>query len=292
MTDMASIRARLEAEYDALSPRLRNAAHFILKEPSFIALYPVREVASRAKVSPATLVRLAKHLGYESYQQLRDIFRQDMHSGAARYSTDAEHLLSYKGKQGFERAYRAAGEIQIRNITQMLTEIPAQKVKVAGQLLAASRRIYVLGLRSNYAPAFYFAYVLKTFLSKVTLLEDRMGMLIDELGGVGPRDTLIAMSGDPYVIETVKAVEYVADQGADVIAITDHTLSPIAMRAKHVFIVPNESASFYHSMVPKLVLLESLVCYLVTQGGKTSVERVKAEFERRENFGVYWKEGN
>jgi len=180
--------------------------------------------------------------------------------------------------------------VQIRNITRMLAEIPAGAVEAAGRLLAGSRRIYVLGLRSNYAPAFYFTYVLKTFLPEVILLEDRMGMLIDELGGIGPRDTLIALSADPYAIEAVKAVDYVVDQGASVIAMTDHALSPIATRAAHVFLVPNESASFYHSMVPKLVLLESLVCYLVARGGQAAVDRVKAEFDRREGFGIYWQD--
>src|SRR5262249_55408132 len=152
------------AEYESLTPQLRGAARYVLKEPAFIALYPLRKVALRAKVSPATLVRLAKHLGFESYQQFRDVFRDGMHSGAARYTTDAQQLLSYKGGRGFERAYRAACEVQIRNITRMLTEIAPSAVEAAGKRLADSRRIYILGMRSNYAPAFYFHYVAKIFL--------------------------------------------------------------------------------------------------------------------------------
>ena len=88
----------------------------------------------------------------------------------------------------------------------------------------------------------------------------------------------------------VKVVDYVVDQGACVIALTDHDLSPIAQRAAHVFLVPNESASFYHSMVPKMVLLEALVCHPVARGGQAAVDRVKAEFDRRQRFGIYWED--
>lgn len=290
MIDFPTVKTRLEAEYAAMSPQLRGAARFALKEPAFIALYPLRTVAARAKCSPATLVRLAKHLGFDSYQGFKDVFRDGMHSGAARYATDARQLLTYKGGKGFERAWRAAGEIQIRNISRMLGEIPSGAVEAAGERLFKSKRIFILGMRSNYAPGFYFHYVLRTFLQDVILLEDRMGMLIDELGGVGPKDTMIALSADPYAIEAVKAVDYMLDQGAQVVALTDTALSPIARRAQHVFLVPNESASFYHSMVPKMVLLEALVCYLVARGGQGAVDRVKAEFDRREAFGIYWED--
>ena len=93
MIDIATIKTRLEAEYDDLTPQLRGAARYALKEPAFTALYPLRKVAQHAKVSPATLVRLAKHLGFDSYQAFRDAFRDGMHSGAARYATDARQLL-------------------------------------------------------------------------------------------------------------------------------------------------------------------------------------------------------
>jgi DNA-binding MurR/RpiR family transcriptional regulator len=290
MIDIASVKTRIEADYPDLSPQLRGAARYALKEPGFVALYPLRRVAQRAGVSPATFVRLAKHLGFDSYNGLREIFRDGMHSGAARYATDAHQLLSYKGGRGFERAYRAAGEVQVRNIAEMMGSIRPGAVEAAGLCLAKARRIFIMGLRSNYAPAFYFHYVLRTFMRNAILLEDRMGMLIDELGDIGPKDAMVALSADPYAIEAVKAVEYAAAAGASVIALTDHKLSPIARPATHVFVVPNASASFYHSMVPKMVLLESLVCLLVARGGQAAVDRVKAEFDRRENFGIYWSD--
>jgi hypothetical protein len=60
------------------------------------------------------------------------------------------------------------------------------------------------GLRSNYAPAFYFHYVLRTFTQRDPAGGPH-GMLIDELGDIGPKDAMVALSADPGAIE-VKAV--------------------------------------------------------------------------------------
>jgi len=292
MTDLAIIRDKLQRAYPSLSPQLRSAARFALKEPAFLALYPLRRVAGRARVSPATMVRLAAQLGFGTYNGFRDAFRAGMHAGmgSARYAADAESLLPRKGGRAFEKVYRDAGELHLRNIGETFATVPPGAVEAAGASLARAKRIFILGLRANYAAAFYFAYVLKTFAGNTILLEDRMSMLIDELGDIGPRDVLLAMSGEPYATDAVRAVEYAAAAGATVVSITDTALSPIARTARHVFVVPTTGPSFYQSLVPKLALLECLVCFLVARGGQAAVDRVKQEFERRDRFGVYWRD--
>jgi DNA-binding MurR/RpiR family transcriptional regulator len=292
MPNPGNVTHKLHAAYPELSAQLRNAARFALKEPAFIALYPLRKVATRAGVSPASLVRLATQLGYDSYSGFRDAFRDDMHSGigSARYAADAESLVGRKGARSFEKVYGDAAQTLLRNVRETFGTIPADAVEAAGNCLASARRIYILGLRSNFAAAFYFDYVLKTFTRKSVLLEGRLGMLIDEMGDIGPRDVMLALSGEPYALDAVKAVEYAGKARAQVIAITDSSLSPIARKASHVFVVPTAGPSFYQSLVAKLALLECFVCVMVGRDGPKVVRRVKEEFRRRERFGVYWRE--
>ncbi len=292
MTDLAEVKQKLHAAYPGLSAQLRNAARFALKEPAFVALYPLRRVAGRAGVSPASLVRLANQLGFDTYQGFRDAFRAGMHAGmgSARYAMDAESIVAGKAARAFESTYRSAGEMLQRNIRETFASIPPDKVEAAGNCLAKARRIYILGLRSNFAASFYFDYVVKTFTRKTVLLEGRLGMLIDELGDIGPRDAMLALSGEPYALDAVKAVEYAVAAGAPVIAITDSSLSPIAQHAAHVFVVPTTGPSFYQSLVAKMALLECFICVMVARNGPEAVERVKQEFQRRERFGVYWRE--
>src|SRR5580704_19299020 len=90
VTDIASITKRLEDDYQSLAPQLRKAARYVVKAPTEIALYSLREVAARAEVGPTTLIRLAAQLGFASYNSFRETFRDGLRSGADRYASNVE----------------------------------------------------------------------------------------------------------------------------------------------------------------------------------------------------------
>lgn len=290
MTDIASITRRLEDDYQSLAPQLRKAARYVVKAPTEIALYSLREVAARAEVGPTTLVRLAAQLGFSSYNAFRETFRDGLRSGADRYASNVEQLQHDRGRADFEQLYRDTGELIVQNIAGAYASIGAADIAAAGQIMKSARRLYILGLRSNYCLTFYLHYVLRTFMPNLVLLEGRVGMLIDELGDIGAKDALVVVSYEPYAFDAVKAVEHAANNGAKVIAMTDTPLSPIARYATKLMILPTSGTSFYQSLVPTMALLEGLVCYLAARGGPRIVQRVKDEFERRDNFGVYWRD--
>ncbi len=70
------IEAHIESRFTELSPRLQQAARFIVDNPQLVALRSMRAVASRAHVDPSTMVRLAQDLGFDGYEQLRDCYRR------------------------------------------------------------------------------------------------------------------------------------------------------------------------------------------------------------------------
>jgi DNA-binding MurR/RpiR family transcriptional regulator len=292
MSDVSNITQRIEDGYDDLSPQLRKAARFIVKAPTEIAFCSLREVAARAQVGPTTLVRLAAQLGFPSYNAFRETFREGLRSGADRYAGNVEHLQRYRGGADFAPLYRDTGEFIVRNIASAYATIPAVDIAAAGQLMKRARRLYLLGLRSNYCLSFYLHYVLRTFMANLVLLDGRMGMLIDELGDIGAKDTLLAISYEPYALDAVKAVGHAAKSGAAIIAMTDTALSPIARHATRLLILPTSGTSFYQSLVPTMALIEGLICYLAARSGPRVVQRVKEEFERRDQFGAYWRDGD
>lgn len=291
MTDVASITQRLEDDYQSLAPQLRKAARYVVKAPTEIALYSLREVAARAEVGPTTLVRLAAQLGFSSYNSFRETFREGLRSGADRYASNVEQIQHDRGHADFAPLYRETGELIVKNIAGAYSSIGAADIAATGKIIKSARRLYILGLRSNYCLSFYLHYVLRTFMSNLVLLEGRLGMLIDELGDIGPKDALVVVSYDPYALDAVKAAEHAANNGAAIIALTDTTLSPVARYATRLLILPTASTSYYQSLVPTMALLEGLVTYLVARGGPKMVQRIKEEFERRQNFGVYWRDG-
>jgi DNA-binding MurR/RpiR family transcriptional regulator len=292
MTDIASVTRQLEDGYRSFAPQLRKAARYVVRAPTEIALYSLREVAARAEVGPTTLVRLAVQLGFVSYNAFRETFREGLRSGADRYASNVQQLQHYRARADFEELYRNTGELFVQNIAGVYASITAADIAVTGKIMKSARRLYILGLRSNYCLAFYLYYLLRTFMPNLVLLEGRVGMLIDELGDIGPKDALLVISYEPYALDAVKAVEHATKSGAPVIAMTDTTLSPIARHAAKLLILPTAGTSFYQSLVPTMAIIEGLVCYLVARSEPRIVQRVKEEFERRNDFGVYWRDGD
>jgi DNA-binding MurR/RpiR family transcriptional regulator len=290
MIDVASITRRLGGDYEGLAPQLRKAARYVVKAPTEVALYSLREVAARAEVGPTTLVRLAAQLGFPSYNAFRETFREGLRSGADRYASNVEELQHYHGGATFKQLYRDTGEQIVQNINGAYSSIGVAQIAAAGKIMKSAHRLYLLGLRANYCLSFYLHYVLRTFMPNVMLLEGRMGMLIDEIGDIGPKNALLAISYEPYALDAVKAVEHAAKRGAAVIAMTDTPLSPIARRATRLLVLPTRGTSFYQSLVPTMALIEGIICYLVAGGGPRVVQRVKEEFERRDDFGIYWRD--
>ncbi|MEC7296477.1 MAG: MurR/RpiR family transcriptional regulator, partial [Pseudomonadota bacterium] len=74
-TSLDSIHQQLAESYAALSPQLKRAASYVLEHPTEMAFQSIRKTAQAASVTPSTLVRLAKRLGFESYEPFREVFQ-------------------------------------------------------------------------------------------------------------------------------------------------------------------------------------------------------------------------
>lgn len=290
MNPVPPVAQKVEAAYATLSPRLRKAARHVLKHPAEVALYPLRQVAASAGVSPTTLVRLAADLDFATYNAFRNAFRDQIRSGAERYAANAREAVAAPTSDGFEQVYRQAQETLTLSLDELFKTVSAQDVARAGATLHAASRIYVVGMGSIFTASFYFNSVLRAFKRNVTLLEDRNGMLIDEIGEMSGSDALLAVSFEPYMKTAVKAVDHAVQVGAPVVSVTDSKLSPIAVRASQAIIVPTASTAFYQSLVPTIALLETIIAYLLNRAGAKAVDRIAAEFARREQFGLYWQD--
>ena len=280
----------IKAIYETLSPRLKKAARYIQRNPSDIALYPLRHVASKAEVSPTTLVRLAADLGYPSYNGFKEAFRLRVKVGAERYAAGASQLIADEVSGGRASYYQATYQSMSEALGQLFASIRCEDVELAAKGLNAARTIYILGMRTMFAPAHTLAYLLRTFKNNVVLLDGAHDMLVDELSTIGAGDILVAISYEPYVRSTVAATAYALERGADVVAITDTPLAPIARDATHVFPLPAPSPSFYLSLLPIHAFVETLASFVVIDAGSDVIERISTEFDRRARFGVYWQE--
>lgn len=281
-----TIRLLVDA-YPTLTPQLQKAALFMVEHPEEIGLNSMRRVARDAGVKPATITRLTKTLGFREYGALREPFRQRLRTHAPEF---ASKLLNAQklGESGEKTLFADLRAQEVSNIEHSLSDENYPIMDAAAQTLHDSHRVYVLGLRGAHAPAFLFHYAYQLFQDNSQLLDTRAGIFADQLRGIGPQDSLLVVSFPPYTQLTIDAVDYAAQAGAKIIAVTDSVVSPAASAAAHTIVTKNLSPSFYHSFTGALAVIQALITMLVTKSGGDAVKIVEEAEKQLSRISAYW----
>lgn len=292
----AALTQQIEARFGTLSPKLRQAARYLLRRPDDVALKSMRQLAADAGVQPATMVRLARALGFGAFEELRRPFadRLRQRAGTA-YAERARALQARRGEAGdggpVAALVRESFERDVENLRTTYEGIDPALFDACAERLAAARKVHVTGLRSAFAVGYFFDYACRMFGVGTELLDGRGGTLTDGLRGIGAHDAVLACSFEPYTRETVEVVRFAQARGAGIVAITDSPLSPIAREAAHALVVGCESPSFFRSLVGAVSVVQLLVALLIARGGEGALSTLAETEAQLRAFSAYWDEG-
>ena len=287
MDSRGPLNASIVEAFDILPPQLQTAARYMLDRPDDVALLSMREQARRAGVPPATMTRLAKRLGLDGYDSVRELY-----AGAVRDGT-----LGFAGKAGVQvEAQKLLGERALaaeiartlsRQIAALAEPAALDGLAEAATRLHGARRVYCLGLRSCHAAAWHFHYMLSLLGDKTVMLDDAGGAGLDAIRDAGPDDVLLAASVEPYARATIEGARYAAGCGVPVVALTDSQLSPLAQIAANAIFVATESPSFFHTMTPLLAVAEILAALVAGRDGAKALAALERTEAQLSAFGVH-----
>src|SRR5690606_27244785 len=147
---LEALTARIQRDFTGMTPQFQVGARHLLDFPLDIPVASMRKIAEQAGVQPATLLRLAKSLGYAGWPELKAVFVQSMQQNPKRYADRARKLLHDKNPAG---ALARAVAAQADNI-RLIETSNAQSFPSAIQLLSKAPQVYVAGFRASHAPAF------------------------------------------------------------------------------------------------------------------------------------------
>ncbi len=281
---------RLTTELGSLTPEVRKAATFVLENPNEVGVSSIREIASAADVKPNTLVRMARVLGFDGYEDFREPFRAEIRRGTASFPDRARWLqsLSQSGKLG--SLYADMVNSALRNIEETFARIDEKALKSAADDIWASRQVFVLGVGVNNSNARNFTYLASTGMEQFHPIPRPGSTAVDDLARADHRDVLIAITCKPYRSEVVEAVRIAREQGLTIVGISDSPASPIVAGSQHGFVVAADTPQFFPSSVSTIALLETLLSFVIASADSKIVERVKKFHERRHELGIYWDE--
>ena len=271
-----------------MSPQLKKAAGFILDNPNDVGVSSIREISAAADVSPNTLVRLAKSVGFEGYEELRGPFKEQLRGGDLGFTDRARWLqkVSQDGQLG--PLYADIIHAAIDNIESTFSRIDVDTLTTAADVIWRSRQVFTLGVGIHHANAQHFTYLASTGMVDFHAIPRPGATATDDLTWAGPEDVLLAVTTAPYREEVVTATRLAKKQGVTVVAISDRATSPITRIADHAFSVVDDTPQFFPSSVATITLLETLLSFVIARADEKIVDRVAAFHERRRELGIYW----
>lgn len=277
------LRERLVADFEALPKQLRQAARYVLDHPRDVALLSMRKQAREAGVQPATMTRLAKRIGFEGYDAIRDLYATALREAEPQTFTDKAGAQVRRQKMDGDRALAQA---MLQRLSLQMAELSSpeglERLERAALTLSSARRIYCVGMRSSHAIAWQFHYILTMLGDRSVLMDGPGGTGTDAMVRIASGDVLLAVSVAPYTKATVELARLAAARGAVIVAVTDSEVSPLARIARDVVLVPTDTASFMHTMAPAFAVAEilgTLIAGHLGEGALASLRRFDAQAE-------------
>ncbi len=282
-----TVLQRLASELPDLTPEARKAATYMLENPRDVGVSTVREIAEAANVKPNTVVRMARQVGFEGYEDFREPFRDAIRDGGADFPERARWLQDIRKSGHLGGLYADMVQEMLGNVEETFSDISAEQLKAAAQAIWNSRNVFTLGVGVNNSNARNFTYLASTGMVQFHAIPRPGSTPIDDLAWADDRDVLIAITCKPYRLEVVEAVKIAREQGITIIAVSDSLASPIIHNADHRFIVSVETPQFFPSSVSIVALLETLLSFVIAVASEEIVDRVETFHQRRHQLGLY-----
>ena len=264
--NLTELQDQIRTRYGELSNRLQQVARYVLDNTHSVAFDTVAVIASQAEVPPSTLIRFASAFGFSGFNDMKQLFRQNLVEETTSYTErarlfktlDTETASPEKPAHILQEFARANAQA----MSQLAAQTPEDKLEAAVEMLSQADSIYLIGLRRSFSVASYLTYALRHLERRAFLIDGLGGMFKEQLSMIGPNDVVVSISFSPYAEETVTLSEVAAKAGAKQIVITDSQVSPLASFSDVCFVVKEAQVDAFRSQSASLCLAQTLAVSL------------------------------
>jgi DNA-binding MurR/RpiR family transcriptional regulator len=268
-----------------LTPKLKNAARIILDNPNLVATTSMRALASRAGVTPPTMIRLATTLGFENYDSFRRVFQSSINK--QNFEDRANWLQLTSATDGVAPIVQEIAESGVTNLKQFFQELDLDAVSKAADIIIEAPNVYVVAAGGIHWIASYLHYVCKMAIPQMRLPSNGGNGLVEEMIPVSKGDAILALAYHPYARQGIDASEFALSRGARMIYLTDSKAAPLASKAEVLILQKTVSPQFFPSMVAVMAAIETLISVIVSKSGDSAIRSIADYSEIRAKGDFY-----
>lgn len=264
----------IQKKYDTLSRSQKKLAVLAFEYPSLVCTCTTLELAAKAGVSNATVVRFASALGFSGYAELQKFARQEHFSN--RYIKEPPFSGEPSGMLEHIR------ERQTRQLAQSFSHITQEDFDRVVETIVYARRIYVTGVRSVFAPAHFLSRMLDIFFRNATFLPLLGESAYEELYKAGREDLFFCITVNRYSRNSYILTELASERNIPIAVVTDNPLAPAARLADMILKVDSRSTTIASSVLGLTAVMEAIISALTVRPGIN--ETIRSNLKESENW--------
>ncbi|WP_127902929.1 MurR/RpiR family transcriptional regulator [Solirhodobacter olei] len=264
--------------------QVATAARHIADHPDEVLVHSMRDLASRASVSPATMLRLAQALEFGSWADFRAVYAGELRSAPDAYAERASRALD---RSGFSILLQESFSAQRANLDHAAGVNEPEVFARSAEILAGADRVFISAFMSCRGPGLTFTYLCRMLRDNVMLLGGEATPLAADLALLRSSDAVLTINFQPYGQEIDKVARAVAESGAKLICLSDSRATQVTRVATETLIFPVEGPSFFPSLTAAHLLVESLAISILKHLGDEAIQRIRKIENAYYDSGTY-----
>ena len=265
-SQLINLQNEIRQQYDSLSKRLKQVARYLLDNHNSIVFDTVAVIAEKAGVPPSTLIRFANAFGFSGFNEMKQIFRENLMEETANYTERLQLLRQLEPEQDVQESASDILNIFAHANTQALQQLANQttlsQLEAAVDILHTANNIFIIGLKRSFSIACYLDYALHHLDTRSFIINGLGGMFDEQLSQVKEGDAIVAISFSPYAKETLEIMNTTAQKGIKQIAITDSQISPLLTFSDVSFVIKEAQVHGFRSQSSTMTLVQTLAIAL------------------------------
>lgn len=268
-----SCLVKLQAVYDTLKSAEKKAADLLLERPRFFSEASIVDAAEAGGCSEATLVRLARKLGYSGYPELK------AHLGQRREDKSVTLYAGITDEDSYDSVIEKVFQASIQALKDTLNVINKEEYKKAVEALSSAGKIVLCGVgdAANVALSGYQKFIRVGANVQASADPDIQLIAVSHLS---KGDAVIVISHSGRTKSIVDLVKYSRGTGATVICITNYPISPLAKNSDIILLTAafteHVQGEVMSKRVTELCLLESLFVNVLLIKREKYIEALKS----------------
>ena len=268
---MGKLLINIRSSYTKMSKTEKKIADYLLQN-SHHAPLTITELSEKTGSSEATIVRFAKRIGCDGYQELKILLAQEDNHVVNRSIEDGDQP---------QEIYRKLSDDVYSTLLRARKNNDDSVFDEACTLILKTKYLLIFGIGNSYAVAFDMNHKLLRLGLKSSAVGDSHLMLIDATAS--DKSTLVVgISHSGCTRDVVDACAIAKKNGSKVIALTSDAKSPLAKVADLILLSESDELSYrllgLTSRYAQLAIIDTIYTMIAMRNRKTqeNVEKIES----------------